>query len=781
MALSELTSNLSWYGANAGFRAQQNVEQTRFNYDPGDLTVAVAPRGFDNAGFQSNAFMARLSGNAFNINGQGTATRLAQQGEGTKFPIGPEGQVHEFDIKRTGFSLVNRYGDTFNNKTLKGLAATYTAASPINDMYNKYKVRDEVHDPYGYAKPPFILKGIQRDGSSDPERYGMPGVTLPSLNVPNGGIVVNGTRTADDIARIGKFLIRPDGLMFIAKQQLLRQMLPNLESKITVPAISGAVNKANPQRLYNPLNTIASILGLPIGARFRNFGLTPNDDGISRYEDVVVKNRETEESKLRNNRLSTLRDERYNSSLVEDLQSPYWKSISTLSGGPDSLGGLGGTLFTKSPTSLTPVTEDRQYSYFKPYLSNRDGLKATGNTSKNDQENIDNRNSGTGEKNSAYTERAFTEINLFNFLNSRPKNSLKQLVIENRKEPVTVGYDFNLTGIKSQIAFHGGQIRGYGAFETTLLKNSYTNPYIGDDRTTNDDDIINANITGQTDELSRINGLYTKVTNGVDDNTFNAIPQREINKANDIQRTTGPVIDTVKYNTLSYGRIRSLAQNRPVGTKLITDATTGKTFDVRNTPISRRKSELTEPGSEQRKTYSKIVNSLYDTTVDILWAGGSNKDLVKLKFGSIQFLAYITSLSMSDSFSTDDHQDAGAAYQAVKYSSHSRNVSIGFMVVADRPDRLEKQWKKLATLQALAGPISQADAQLYPKVTTLTVGDIYKGVQVIIESLSFDIDTETPWEITPGHQRPMYIAVNADCKIMPYNKVSLPTVSYNEK
>ena len=278
MALSELTSNLSWYGTNAGFRAAQSVEETRFTYDQGDLTVSSAPRGFNNAGFQSNAFIPRISGNAFNINGQGTATRLSQLGEGSKFPIGPEGQIHDFDIKRTGFSINARYGDTFNNKVLKGLAATYTAASPIDDMYNKFKVRDEVYDPYGYAKAPFILKGIQKDGSSDPERYGIPGVTLPSLNVPNGGIIVNATRTADDIARIGKFLIRPDGLMFIAKQNILRQMLSNLESTITIPTISGAVNKANPQRLYNPLNTIASILGLPIGARFRNFGLTPNDE-----------------------------------------------------------------------------------------------------------------------------------------------------------------------------------------------------------------------------------------------------------------------------------------------------------------------------------------------------------------------------------------------------------------------------------------------------------------------------------------------------------------------
>jgi ABC-type multidrug transport system fused ATPase/permease subunit len=45
--------------------------------------------------------------------------------------------------------------------------------------------------------------------------------------------------------------------------------------------------------------------------------------------------------------------------------------------------------------------------------------------------NIDNRTSNTKTLNQAYTQRAFTELNFTNALNSRTKNSLKQLVIEN--------------------------------------------------------------------------------------------------------------------------------------------------------------------------------------------------------------------------------------------------------------------------------------------------------------------------------------------------------------
>jgi hypothetical protein len=738
MALSELTSNLSWYGTNAGFRAAQNVEQTRFTYDQGDLTVSSAPRGFNNAGFQSNAFIPRISGNAFNINGQGTATRLSQLGEGSKFPIGPEGQIHDFDTKRTGFSINARYGDTFNNKTLKGLAATYTAASPIDDMYNKFKVRDEVYDPYGYAKAPFILKGIQKDGSSDPERYGMPGVTLPSLNVPNGGIIVNATRTADDIARIGKFLIRPDGLMFIAKQNILRQMLSNLESTITIPTISGAVNKANPQRLYNPLNTIASILGLPIGARFRNFGLTPNDDGISRYEDVVVRNRVTEDSKLFNNRLRTLRDERYNSSLVEGLQFPFWKSISTLSGGPDSLGGLGGTLFTKSQVSLTPVSEQYQYTYFRPYIS-------TMGQPKPNIESVDDRKWSTSTIDTMYTRRSFT-TNIQTSINGQFKSSLKYLG-DNRFKNANTSNDIKwtpLTSLTTQLSFHGGEIRGYTDKRFVL---SYDTPYIGEQA---EPIIKNNSISSGDDERKLIANLITQV----EDNTFTAIPQREVNNAADI---TG-------YRVLAYGNIP-----KRDGTKNnldINNSNASVEYNVNATPIALKAVD---------KKVTNIVNSGQDKNISERWSR-TYGDLIKFNIGGVAFFAYLTSLSMSDSFGTDEKKELLAPYGQFLYSDHSRSVDVSFMVVADSAAQLERQWSKLRQLQQQSGPVNISSGMIRPKTSSLTIGDIYNSLPVILESISFSIDNESPWEITNEYQRPMYISVDVSCRVLPSSKTSLPTV-----
>ena len=166
MALTELRSDLSWYGKTApGFRPNKDRNTTDFQYNA-DLTSTVAEQGFSERG-EAVGFRRITSMDAFAINSgqdaQGTARRLTQLGAGSKFPVGPFGDVHEFDKARTGFSPVSRYGDIYSAKTTAGLADTYTANSPIDDMYNRYKVRDEAYNPFPYAREPFILRGIQRD------------------------------------------------------------------------------------------------------------------------------------------------------------------------------------------------------------------------------------------------------------------------------------------------------------------------------------------------------------------------------------------------------------------------------------------------------------------------------------------------------------------------------------------------------------------------------------------------------------------------------------------
>lgn len=741
MPLMTLQSDLSWYGSNSGFQAPQSKQDTRFNYDPGDLTVAVAPRGFDNAGFQSNAFIPRVSSNTFNIDGQGTATRLTQLGTGTKFPIGPEGQIHDFDTKRTGFNAMNRYGDTFNNKVLKGLAATYTAASPIDDMYNKFKVRDEVYDPYGYAKPPFILKGIQKDGSSDPERWG---TGTPGLNIPRGGITANAERTAADIERIGKFLIRPEGIAFIAKQNILRQMIPNLEGTLNNGILpGGAIGKLNSQKIYSPLNTLATVMGVSYGLRFKNYGLLPIDDGISKYEDVVVRNRVTEGMKYRHNRLHILNQERQ--SVVASL-SPYWIATSNLAGGPDSIGGLGPSLASKSPSSKTVNSLeqllDPQYSYGTPYLFTRDNFNSYSNETI--QATIDGR--GSLSITPAYSQRAYYNLfDIINTINGRKKNSLFQIANDITKYTFLIkpGTTLPLTGLQAQLDFHSGTINKFGDSSTLRKKiKTYDTPYIGERK----DDIVNANITNIEDEDKLLNSLRSKVT----DSSFTAIPQREVNKA---ASNTKRATDISSYTTLAYGNIPKERLGK--GKKELIDFRTGKAWDVGSKPTLE----------------SKYGYVSYDGTSkpDPIMNDSGASDLINFSFtpsdgggssgGPIKFRAYIISLSDSFNPSWDEQQDQGRADPKIRYQSFGREISISFKVVVHSAVERSKVWQKLGNLAKLTFPV-YSGAGFGGKYVRVTVGDLYKNTPMYVTNVSYSWDSETPWEIQPGSQLPLYTDVD---------------------
>lgn len=339
MALIDLKSNLTWYGTTPPHGLYQDSrENTKFKYND-DLTVTAAVTG--NAG---QNLSPRTSRDEFDI-ANGSAKRKTQLGQGTIFPIGPAGQVHTFDSKRIGWHVNSKYGGVYNKNSESGLAKTYTETSPIDDQYNKFKVRDEVYDPFGYAKPPFILRGIQQDDRTDPQRWGIG--NIPTMDVPRDGIVSTAEHIAADAARLGKFLIRPNGLLFIGKQLLLHAMQPNLENDIGINSV------VDPQKLFNPVNLLASALGSPVGLRFKNWGLLPTVSTSVTYEttkkvqDIVLKGTApvVKISGLGVNRLINLAVER-EGNYFNPLGDIEWLTLSALTG-PDSVGGIGRTSFSK--------------------------------------------------------------------------------------------------------------------------------------------------------------------------------------------------------------------------------------------------------------------------------------------------------------------------------------------------------------------------------------------------------------------------------------------------
>ena len=76
--------------------------------------------------------------------------------------------------------------------------------------YNKFNLRTDSHNKnsFGLATDqPFILRGLQRQGSTEPQYWGGFADTLTDL--PRGGIATASERELIDKVRIGKFMISP--------------------------------------------------------------------------------------------------------------------------------------------------------------------------------------------------------------------------------------------------------------------------------------------------------------------------------------------------------------------------------------------------------------------------------------------------------------------------------------------------------------------------------------------------------------------------------------------
>ena len=353
MALKDLKSDLSWYGKkNPGpYKPNTNANDTKYTNDNGVPGVTIT--GYSNRGTSNLGFRQTTAANSFFIDNvslstRGIATRTQQGGEG--FPF----------LGDIGFSNVARYGESVKRLDVKdnkpilssGLAFKYTNNSPIDDMYNKFKIREESYNPGFGPKQPFILRGIQRDGNSDPQRYGI-GF---DDGLVRGGIVTSAERIALDALRISKFLIKPNGLSFMVRQLGMQLSNPNTESaQGTV-----AAPFANTKKIFTPVNLLANVTGSPLGLRFQRHGVLPLPT-TSRYEEVTGKLRPTTAAKKENNRLNKLLNELQPSTaggglpaatgVLSKLQKLANKlgfagqGIKTLSGltGPGSVYGIGST------------------------------------------------------------------------------------------------------------------------------------------------------------------------------------------------------------------------------------------------------------------------------------------------------------------------------------------------------------------------------------------------------------------------------------------------------
>lgn len=129
-------------------------------------------------------------------------------------------------------------------------------------------------------------------------------------------------------------------------------------------------------------------------------------------------------------------------------------------------------------------------------------------------------------------------------------------------------------------------------------------------------------------------------------------------------------------------------------------------------------------------------------------------DFIPLRFYSlnkktgVSFKATINGLSETFSPSWESNRFLGNPYNFYTYDSIERSVSFSFKVYSLNQSEHISCWQKLNFLASLTYPqTSQSFVYTVPPFLKFTLGDMYRNKECFIESLSFEVDDNTPWEI----------------------------------
>lgn len=170
-------------------------------------------------------------------------------------------------------STSTRYEDRVKSvKNQSSLSPLFTnstkenSPSAITEQYTKFHLTDESYNPT-YLAQPYIIRGIQRLGDPNPQRWGF-GLNFDDGLVP-AGTVAYAERIGADVARVAQFIASPKGLLWTAKQAGLQLSNPFTE---------------NDTRVFNPIQLVANVATAPLGIRVQRHGLV----GVTNtYEQVV--------------------------------------------------------------------------------------------------------------------------------------------------------------------------------------------------------------------------------------------------------------------------------------------------------------------------------------------------------------------------------------------------------------------------------------------------------------------------------------------------------------
>jgi hypothetical protein len=193
--------------------------------------------------------------------------------------------------KYDGSSYISKYETTVRDSPnrlglLTRWATTRRSPSPLDEQYNKYSLQKEsVNRETAFFNQPYIVRGIQRDGEVENQRWGF-GVTFDD-GIVRGGAVTQAERILADVIRLGKWTASIKGVLFNIRQVGLQLMNPVVDINPLKPE-SGLLGLSATQ-IFNPITLLANVATARAGLHLSRHGLIPFDSNyLNKYEDATI-------------------------------------------------------------------------------------------------------------------------------------------------------------------------------------------------------------------------------------------------------------------------------------------------------------------------------------------------------------------------------------------------------------------------------------------------------------------------------------------------------------
>ena len=111
-----------------------------------------------------------------------------------------------------------------------------------------------------------------------------------------------------------------------------------------------------------------------------------------------------------------------------------------------------------------------------------------------------------------------------------------------------------------------------------------------------------------------------------------------------------------------------------------------------------------------------------------------------------QFRGTVSGITETFSPSWDSFKYNGRADQAYKYTTFERSLSLNFKAYASSRAEMKPMYKKLQYLATMTMPEYKSGGY-HGTLVTFRLGDLYNGKLAFIESLTYTLSDETPWDI----------------------------------